>query len=63
MGQRVVSPILRRTTITTTTSCRTKFFNMAGAQRIGQISADPHEDSLWGKMRPFETHRHCVSPS
>jgi hypothetical protein len=62
MGQRVVSPILRRTTITATTSCRTEFFDMAGAQWIGQIPAEPHENYLWGKMRPFGTDCHVSLP-
>ena len=63
MGQRVVSPILQRTTITATTSCRTEFFDMARAQRIGQIPADPQQHDLWGEMGPFETDRHRRSPS
>jgi hypothetical protein len=63
MGQRVVSPILRRTTITTTTSCRTEFFDMASAQRARQVPADSHENDLGWKMRLFETHRHRFTPS
>src|SRR5262245_51614864 len=63
MGQRVVSPILRRTTITATTSCRTEFFDMARAQRVRHIPAHPHENNLWGEMGPFETDRHRRSPS
>src|SRR5262249_23693696 len=53
MGQRVVSPILRRTTITATTSCRTEFFDMARAQRVRHIPADSHENNLWGKWAPL----------
>ena len=62
MGQRVVSPILQRTTITATTSCRTEFFDMARAQRIRHIPADPHENDLWGEMDPFETDCHRRLP-
>src|SRR5262252_10000704 len=62
MGQRVVSPILRRTTITATTSCRTEFFDMARAQWIGQIPADPHQNDLCGEMGPCETDRHRRLP-
>ena len=63
MGQRVVSPILRRTTMTATTSCRTEFFDMARAQRVRHIPADAHENNLWGKMGTFEIDRHRRSPS
>jgi hypothetical protein len=63
MGQRVVSPMLRRTTITATTSCRTEFFDMARAQRVRHIPADPHQNNLWGEMGPFEIGRHRRSPS
>ena len=63
MGQRVVSPILRRTTITATTSCRTEFFDMARAQRVRQVPTNPHENDLWGEMGSFETDRHRRSPS
>ena len=62
MGQRVVSPMLRRTTITATTSCRTEFFDMARAQRIRHIPADTHQNDLWGKMGPFKTDRHRRLP-
>src|SRR5215510_4497503 len=62
MGQRVVSPILRRTTITATTSCRTEFFDMAGAQGIRHIPANSHQNKLWGEMRSFETDRHVSLP-
>src|SRR5262245_33295176 len=62
MGQRVVSPIVQRTTITATTSCRTEFFDMARAQRIRHIPADSHQNDLWGEMRSFETHRHVSLP-
>ena len=54
MGQRVVSPILRRTTITATTSCRTEFFDMARAERAGEIPADAHENDRWGKCAPLK---------
>ena len=63
MGQRVVSPILRRTTMTATTSCRTEFFDMARAQRVRHIPADAHQNDLWGEMGPFETDRHRLAPS
>ena len=43
--------------------CEHGFFDMARAQRIGQILADPHQNDLWGEMRPFETDRHRRSPS
>src|SRR5215510_15117565 len=62
MGQRVVSPILRRTTITATTSCRTEFFDMAGAQRIRDIPTDSHQNDLFGEMGPFETDCHRRLP-
>jgi hypothetical protein len=62
MGQRVVSPILRRTTITATTSCRTEFFDMARAQRIRHILAHPHQNDLLGGMGPFATDRHRRLP-
>jgi hypothetical protein len=55
MGQRVVSPILRRTTITATTSCRTEFLDVAGAQRVRDIPAHPHENDLWGEMGSLKT--------
>jgi len=63
MGQRVVSPILRRTTITATTSCRTEFLDMARAQWIRHRPADAHENDVWWEMRPFETDRHRRAPS
>ena len=63
MGQRVVSPILRRTTITATTSCRTEFFHMARAQWVGHIPTDTHENDVLGEMGSFEAHRHRLSPS
>src|SRR5215470_5287902 len=62
MGQRVVSPILRRTTITATTSCRTEFFDVARAQRVGDIPADPHQNDIWREMGSFEADRHRLSP-
>ena len=62
MGQRVVSPILQRTTITATTSCRTEFFDMPRAQRVGDIPADAHENDVWGEMCTFEADRHRRSP-
>ena len=63
MGQRAVSPILQRTTITATTSCRTEFFDMARAQRIRHIPADAHQNDLWGEMRSLKTDCHRRSPS
>jgi hypothetical protein len=63
MGQRVVLPILRRTTITATASCRTELFDMARAQRVSDIPADAAEDNIFGKMGPLETHHHHSPPS
>src|ERR687887_2711622 len=63
MGQRVVSPILRRTTITATTSCRTELFDMAVAQGIGDIPPHPHQNNLLRKMGSLETDCHRRSPS
>jgi hypothetical protein len=40
-----------------------EFFDVARAQRIGHIPADPHENDLLGEMCPFETDRHRLSPS
>ena len=62
MGQRVVSPILRRTTITATTSCRTELLDMAGAERIRQIPANAHQHDFWWKMRTLETDCHRLAP-
>ena len=62
MGQRVVSPILQRTTITATTSCRTEFFDVARAQGVGDIPADAHENDILGKMSPLEADCHRYSP-
>src|SRR5215831_1513794 len=39
-----------------------EFFDMARAQRIRYIPADPHQNDLWGEMDPFETDRHCRLP-
>src|SRR5262245_22784167 len=38
-------------------------FDMARAQRIRHIPADPHQNDLWGEMRPFEIDRHRLAPS
>src|SRR5262249_17109071 len=40
-----------------------EFFDMARAQRIRHIPADPHHNDLWGEMRPFETDSHRRAPS
>ena len=42
MGQRVVSPILRCTTITATTSCRTVFFDMGGGNMLAFFDFPEH---------------------
>src|SRR5215510_2256076 len=63
MGQRVVSPILRRTTITATTSCRTEFFDMPIAQGRGARPAHAHQHDLLGKIGPLEAERHRRSPA
>ena len=63
MGQRVVSPILRRTTITATTSCRTEFFDVARAQWVGYIPPHAHQNDFLGVMDTFEAHRHHLPPS
>src|SRR5262245_43842397 len=63
MGQRVVSSILRRTTITATTSCRTEFFDMPVAQGIGDIPPHTHRNNILRKMGSLETDRHRRPPS
>jgi hypothetical protein len=40
-----------------------EFFDMARAQRVRHIPADPHQNNLWGEMGPFEIDRHRRSPS
>jgi hypothetical protein len=40
-----------------------EFFDVARAQRIRHIPADPHQNDLWGEMRPFEIDRHRLAPS
>ena len=40
-----------------------EFFDMARAQGIGHLPADPHQNDLWGEMGTFETDRHRRSPS
>ena len=60
MGQRVVSPILRRTTITATTSCRTEFLDMAIAQGIREIPAHTHEPDVLWKLGPLAADHPCA---
>jgi hypothetical protein len=38
-------------------------FDMARAQRVRHIPANPHQNNLWGEMGPFEMDRHRRSPS
>src|SRR5262249_16428087 len=35
-----------------------EFFDMARAQRVRHIPADPHQNNLWGEMGTFEIDRH-----
>ena len=62
MGQRVVPPILRRTTITATTSCRTECFDVTRAQWVRQIPPDTHQNDVLREMGPFETDCHRRAP-
>src|SRR5262249_28576782 len=39
-----------------------EFFDMARAQWVGQIPADPHQNDLCGEMGPFETNCHRRLP-
>src|SRR5262252_8550723 len=40
-----------------------EFLDMAGAQRVRDIPAHPHENDLWGEMGPLKTDCHRRSPS
>src|SRR5262249_18981631 len=40
-----------------------EFLDMAGAQRVRDIPAHPHEHDLWGEMGPLKTDCHRRSPS
>src|SRR5262245_52888282 len=35
-----------------------EFFDIARAQRVRHIPADPHQNNLWGEMGTFEIDRH-----
>src|SRR5207244_2556204 len=39
-----------------------EFFDVACAQWVRYVPADPHENDLFGEMRPFETDCHRRSP-
>jgi hypothetical protein len=39
-----------------------EFFDVARAQRVGDIPADAHQNNVWWEMGPIEADRHRLAP-